>query len=215
MTRTLLNFYKNNSLLTRLHVWVRLKTCPFSLIEEFIPRKGLIIDYGCGHGVFSNILSIASAKREVYGVDMSDEKIAEAKKTLKRESGVRFSTDCNVDGLIKNASGVAIVDVLYYLSHREHLEILKMFYDNLRPETTLVIKDQNKSFSIKYLLLYLQEFLAVKVFGITKAKGLHFFTKEYLSALLNDIGFAVKTADISRGYFYPHLVFICKKRQKI
>ena len=52
-----MDIYKYSSLLTRLHVWIRVKTCPFLEIEKLIPKDGQIIDYGCGHGVFSHILS--------------------------------------------------------------------------------------------------------------------------------------------------------------
>jgi len=205
------NLYKRAGLLTRLHILVRLKTCPFLIIERYLPKKGLIIDYGCGQGIFSHILSLLSPERKIHGIDLSESKIKEAQKPKRSDRNLQFSADCNISGLLKSVSGVAIIDVLSYLPHQERLDLLKMFYEKLEPGAVLVIKDQNQDSRLKFPFLYLQEFLAVKVLRITESKGLYFFGKDYLRELLGNIGFSVETLDISRGYLYPHQVFICKK----
>lgn len=208
-----MDVYKSSSLLTRLHVLIRINTCPFLAVEKFIPKDGRIIDYGCGYGIFSHILAITSPERKTYGVDISEKKIKEGKKSLSTEKGVIFSTDCDIIDLVKGASGMVMIDLLCYFSHKERVQTLKMFYDNMTIDTVLVIKDQNRSFSLKYLFLCLQEFLAVKVFKITEATMLSFFTKRYLLTLLDDIGFTAQSMDLSKHYFYPHVLFVCKKKK--
>lgn len=205
------SLYKDMSFLTRLHIWLRLRTCPFLIVEKYIPKKGLIIDYGCGQGIFSHILSLLSPERKIHGVDISKSKIKVALKSLKDDQGERFFADCNIGGILGSASGVAIMDVLCYLPHQERRDLLEMFCEKMKSGAVLIIKDQNKDSLFKFLFLYLQEILAVKVLKITKSKGLYFFDKDYLLRLLRDIGFSVETLDISKGYLYPHRVFICKK----
>lgn len=207
----ILKIYRNNSMLTRLHVWVRFKTCPFLSIEEFIPQKGMIIDYGCGHGVFSHILSIMSPERDVYGIDMSKEKIEEAKKSEEKNSRVSFSNDSNSDNLIKQADAIAIVDVLCYFSDADRKKAIKRFYEILKKDAVLVIKDIDSSFSLKYFWLYVQEFLAVKICGITKARLLNFFKAKNFVMFLEEVGFKVQIVDLSRHYLYPHVAFVCRK----
>ena len=34
--------------LTRGHIYIRYKTCPFGKIEAYIPKEGKILDLGCG-----------------------------------------------------------------------------------------------------------------------------------------------------------------------
>ena len=205
------SLYKKAGLLTRLHVCIRLKTSPFLIIEKHLPREGLIIDYGCGHGVFSHLLSLLSPERRIYGVDLSEAKIKEAGRTLKHGDRVSFCADCNIWQILREANTAVIIDVLSYLTHQERLELLKNFYNNLKSGAILVIKDQNKELSPKFLFLYLQEILAIKIFKITESKGLYSFNKEYLSELLKGIGFNVEVQDLSKGYLYPHVAFICRK----
>lgn len=214
MVKRLMDIYKHHSLLARLHVWIRVNTCPFFAVEKFIPKKGRIIDYGCGHGVFSHILSLTSPDREVYGIDISKRKIEEARKTIANNGRIKFLDDVKIDNLIEKADCITILDVLCYFSDKERRELLKKFYKILKPKAKLIIKDMRKSFSIKYAWLYLQEFVAIKIFGITKASSLNFFTVKHLSRLLIDIGFNVRVIDMERKYLYPHVAFICRKRIK-
>lgn len=210
--KDILNIYRNNSLFTRLHIWVRFKTCPFLLIEKFVPREGLIIDYGCGHGIFTHILSMLSPLREVYGFDISCAKLKEANKSVAKESRINFLNNIEkVESLIKKANCITMLDVLAYFPGDIREDMLRRFYDNLRPGSILIIKDIQKTFSMKYGWLYLQEKVAVKFLKITEAASLNFLNIEYLSNLLKKIGFNVRVIDLHSRYLYPHAVYICNK----
>ena len=47
----------------------------YSRIESLVPRKGLIIDLGCGYGFFPNLLAYLSQERKIVGVELSKRKI--------------------------------------------------------------------------------------------------------------------------------------------
>jgi len=207
----ILNIYRHNTLFDRLHVWIRFKTCPFLAIERFIPKTGMIIDYGCGHGIFSHILSMMSADRIVYGVDASISKIEAAKKTVTQENNLKFLNNTDIDSLIKVADCIALLDVICYFSKREQENILRRFYQHLKQGAILIIKDINKEFSLKFIWLYLQEIIAVKILKITQGSYLNFLNAGYLSNLLKDIGFEVNMVKLDKNYLYPHIAFICKK----
>ncbi len=207
----ILNIYRHNTLLTRLHVWIRFKSCPFLTIERIIPKAGMIIDYGCGHGIFSHILSRMSADRMVYGIDASISKIEEAKKTLTQEKNLKFLNDTDIDSLIKVADCIALLDVICYFSKKEQEHILRKFYQHLKQGAILIIKDINKEFSLKFIWLYLQEIIADKILKITQGSYLNFLNADYLSNLLRDIGLEVNMVKLDKNYLYPHIAFICKK----
>jgi 2-polyprenyl-3-methyl-5-hydroxy-6-metoxy-1,4-benzoquinol methylase len=209
--RDILNIYRHNTLLGRLHVWIRFKTCPFLTIERLIPKAGVIIDYGCGHGIFSHILSMMSADRMVYGIDASISKIEEAKKTLLNENNLKFLNNTDIDSLIKVADCIALLDVICYFSKREQENILRKFYQHLKQGAILIIKDINKEFSLKFIWLSLQEIIAVKILKITQGSCLNFLNTSYLSNLLKDIGFEVNMVKLDKNYLYPHIALICKK----
>src|SRR3989344_947671 len=44
---------------------------PLVQIETLIPNKGLIVDLGCGYGIFSHYIGIAESKRIVLGFDLN------------------------------------------------------------------------------------------------------------------------------------------------
>jgi methylase of polypeptide subunit release factors len=62
----------------RWHVAGRLRLCPFERLAAFVPLAGLIVDLGCGHGVFARALALESSKRCVVGVEPSAHKLAAA-----------------------------------------------------------------------------------------------------------------------------------------
>jgi 2-polyprenyl-6-hydroxyphenyl methylase/3-demethylubiquinone-9 3-methyltransferase len=208
----ILNIYKSSGIFTRLHIWVRYNTCPFLAIEEFVPREGLILDYGCGYGIFSHILSLLSPSRKICGFDIDGLKIKEAKKTIVAYGCNVFLSDKNgIENIIKTSDCITILDVLCYFSDRDRKDLLRYLYRTLKNGATLIIKDIEKKPSIKYIWLYLQELFALKLFNITQANLLNFFSADCLSKLLKDIGFKVQMIDISKNYFYPHILFACKK----
>lgn len=208
----IIDIYRKSSFLIRAYIWVRYKTCPFLDIERFIPREGLIIDYGCGHGVFSHILSILSCKREIYGFDISKTRIEEAKKTISIDRKISFSSDKNkIEDIIKISDCIVMLDVICYFPNQEREEILKSFYKNLKEGSILIIKDVQKKLSIKYFWNYIQEIIAVKIIKITEADSLNFFNCEYMHNLIKDVGFKVKVVDISKNYLYPHILYLCTK----
>lgn len=204
--------YRRSNFLIKIYTWIRYITCPFLRIEQFVPKKGLIIDYGCGYGIFSNILSILSREREIYGFDISQTRIEEAEKIITKDKKINFLSDKNkIEALIKISDCVTMIDVICYFPEHEKEKILKSVYNNFKAGSILIIKDIQKKISIKYFWNYIQEIFAVKIIKITKADSLNFFNSEYMCNLLQNIGFKVRVVDISKNYLYPHILYFCTK----
>ena len=62
----------------RAHLAIRYRLCPFKAIAEHVPRSGDLLEFGCGHGLFSIFLAAESASRRVFGCDIDRAKIAVA-----------------------------------------------------------------------------------------------------------------------------------------
>src|SRR5262249_55591634 len=70
--------YSRSSWAVRLHLAGRWRTCPFPAVEEAVPRRGTILDAGCGHGLFTLYLERRSAERRLAGVDIDARKLPDA-----------------------------------------------------------------------------------------------------------------------------------------
>ena len=210
MYRYLLQAYKKANLGTRLHVFLRYRTCPFLEIEAHVPKSGLIVDFGCGHGIFSHILVKKSSLRQVIAYDISSLKIREAKKSLMPQERIAF-TQVFEESTVRQADSIVMLDVACYFSDSERGKLLQNIYADLKKGAVLIIKDVCREFSWKYAWVYLQEMIAVKLLKLTEASQLNFYKEETFSSLLRKIGFSVQVLDLDKGYGYPHKAFICTK----
>ncbi len=210
MYRYILKVYKKANLGTRFHVFLRYRTCPFLEIEAYVPKRGIIIDFGCGHGIFSHILAGKSSLRQVVAYDISSHRIREAKKSLMPKERIAF-TQVFEEGYLRQADSIVMLDVACYLSDSERALLLQDFYANLKKGAVLIIKDACQEFSWKYAWTYLQEMIMVKLLKVTEAGQLNFYKEGAFSSLLRKIGFCVQVLDLNKGYCYPHKAFICTK----
>lgn len=213
--KKLREFYKEASFRKKIYNFIRIKTCPFEAIQEFVPQDGTIVDMGCGTGFFLNIISLDNKRRELLGFDVDRRKINVALRSTKGRNNIKFSVADIINkefNLPLKTKCITLIDVLYYLDFTQKRELLAKCYRALDGEGVIIIKDINKEASLKFLWTFLQEFLAVKVFHITVADGLYFEGRENSVSLLKESGFVVKTFDLNRRYFYPHILYVGKKQ---
>ena len=80
--KRLYQIYKDTGIFNRIYVKIKIRICPFLKLEEFVPKKGRIIDLGCGVGLFANIMALGSRERIIEASDISRRKIDVAEKTI-------------------------------------------------------------------------------------------------------------------------------------
>jgi len=64
-------------------IYFRYFHAPYKLTERLVPKKGKIMDLGCGYGFFANLLGLSSPEREVLGVELSARKLQYADRGIK------------------------------------------------------------------------------------------------------------------------------------
>lgn len=206
--------YKRAGLKVRIYNFIRFKSLPFNTIEGFIPKEGEVIDLGCGTGLFLNLLRLNSNHRLLLGFDVDERKIRVAIESSRNDKNIIFQKiDINnIDFSSLNVKCITIIDVLYLLNAHRKKALLDKCFTALSVGGTLLIKDVNKSLSPKFLWTFLQEFLAIKIFRITTADGLYCENRQKYLSRLREAGFTVtKDIDLSKGYLYPHILYVCQK----
>ena len=74
-----------------------------------------MLDVGCGHGLFGNLLALESAERQVVGVDPMDSKIAVAQRVAAPLPNARYAVGSAADVTDGPYDVITILDVLYLL----------------------------------------------------------------------------------------------------
>lgn len=208
---TVLRLYGKAPLAARLHLLTRYLTCPARRIEELVPRTGRILEIGCGHGLFTNMMAVASAGRVLTGIDIDGKKIRIAAGTEGEGRGVTFR---EIDFLRLEEGpfdSIVVIDVLYLIPYEKQEEILRRCRDLLVDGGLLVIKTMAARPRLKYAVNVLQEFISVRLAGITRGEGLFFRPAGEFKSLLEEIGFEARIVPMHRGYTHPHCCIVCRK----
>jgi len=212
-------FFACLPLLWRLHQSGRLLLMPFRRLFPYLPEKkangepSVLLDLGCGHGVFLALAKHIRPDIEVVGLDLSSEKVAAAR--------LAFSTaHCPVRELAvmdiadfpkQSVDVITILDVLYLVPLPQWDNILRKCYECLKPGGRLLLKEMDRSVRFKFATLCLEETLAVKILGLTLGKNFTFPPAQEISLRAERAGFRVQQVPIHRGYAVPHTLWVGSK----
>ena len=188
----------------KLYFALRFLVCPFRRVESVVPSSGVIVDIGCGYGLFANLLAVRSGARYVIGCDPDVSRIGIAGSSVGRRSNVSFSV--SKDGAaLPCCDAVTLVDVLHHIAPGPRLKLLKEIFRQLRPGGDLVIKDIDKTPRAKYLWNYLHDF------AMTRGAPCHFLANFQMCRLLEEVGFLVVAEPLKTRDPYPHILYRCTK----
>lgn len=204
--------YDQAPLLVQVFVRGRAFLSDLPFVEGYVPKQGFVVDLGCGHGLFANLLVEASPRRRVLGVDSDARKIAAAKWT--EHEGLRFELGDVVSEPPPPCDCVSIVDVLYLLPFEEQEKVLEHCAAAL-PEGGLVIaKAQEARADPRYLLTYGQELVTTRL-GLTGgARGRFYFAeRDEALAMFGRAGFAAEAIDMP-GRPYTDVLYIGRRKPR-
>ncbi len=117
----------------------------YTQYEKLLPRKGFIVDLGCGYGAMSYMLSATSADRKVLGVDYDAEKIRLAQHSYSKNSSIEFMSADIRTFEIPNADAFIISDVLHYIDYEHQRNIINTCISNLSKGGVFIIRDGDSS----------------------------------------------------------------------
>lgn len=177
-------------------------------IERYVPAKGTIVDLGCGHGLFANLMALRSPARRVIGIDPSPAKIELARATVGNRTNIEFIFGSVAD-FDAECDAITIVDVLYLVPREEQYRILCECRRRLREGGTLIWKAQERRPRWKFAWTYLQELIATSA-GLTLAGTgrLVFMSREEALNALEIAGFEARAIGISSHRPYPDILYL-------
>ena len=196
--------YPSPSSWVKLYFAQRFLVCPFRRVESAVPKSGVVVDIGCGHGVFANLLAVRSGARHVIGCDIDAARINVARSSVGGRNNIYFSVSNDV-ATLPSCDAVTLLDVLHHVAPDVRLRLLQEVFQKLSPGGELVIKDIDKAPRFKYLWNYLHDCV------MTQGKPCYYLGKLEMRRLLEEIGFVVVPEPLETHGPYPHILYRCTK----
>jgi 2-polyprenyl-3-methyl-5-hydroxy-6-metoxy-1,4-benzoquinol methylase len=203
--------YGGEPLATRLHTAIRWRSCPFEALVAHVPRKGRVLEVGCGHGLLATTLALDSPHRSVVGTDVDGEKIAAAQRAGNGLDNLSFAPAEPGELPAGPWDAVVIVDVLYLIDRDGERQLLERLADDLVPGGVLLVKEMATTPGWKFRWMAAQERLAVQVLGITAGHDLTFVPPDELAGWLTDSGLEVEHHRLDRRSLHPHHLVLARK----
>lgn len=188
------SLYSGAGISTKFFLFLRILLTPYQKMGNELPKKGRILDQGCGHGLFSVQLALSSKDRVVVGIDHDEKRIDLANSVAKKISNLEFhkgSFAISYEDRAQTFEGVALIDVLHYFSKEDQLSILKNAYEVLKPGGTVVFREVNPNAGFISKINFLWEKIAT-FSKFTKSKNevnLTFRLPNDWEKLLTEAGF--------------------------
>jgi 2-polyprenyl-3-methyl-5-hydroxy-6-metoxy-1,4-benzoquinol methylase len=203
--------YRAAPILARTLVHGRAFLSDLAFVDRYVPRHGFIVDLGCGHGLFANLLAEASENRRVLGIDNDERKIEIARATVQGREELRFEVGDIVHEAPPKCDAVTIIDVLYLLAPSDQEAVLRKAAGALVENAPLVVKAQERSLSPRYALTYAQELVATAL-GVTRgsARRFHFLARDQAVAMFERAGFLIDVIDMPARP-YTDVVYLARK----
>lgn len=195
------------SLFSKIRFW----DAPYFEVEALVPQKGYIVDIGCGEGIFSNFIALASSKRKVLGIEIDRKRLEDADRGLKNTS---FVWGDATKFKFKDADCVILFHLLHHLpSYEDQEKTLKLCYNGLKKGGKLIIVEIDIKPIFKYLLSWLTDhFLVPVLFESRIYSPIYFRKKNEWIKLLRNYGLDVFTRPLDKGKPFSHITFVCTKK---
>jgi len=182
--KALFHLYNQFGLFTGIWTVIRVFILPYKKIEELIPKKGSVIDIGCGNGGFTNYLSYRSPQRRITGVDLSKKRISLAKKSVGTRKNITFLHGNAVTIKLPKTDCYLVVDVLHHIPYKGQELLLTFLAKQLRNNSRLIIKEVDPLNRLPFLFGHIIEKILYPketIYERTKQEWIQLFVKLGLS----------------------------------
>lgn len=196
---------------SKLFAKIRIWDAPLEIIEKTIPKRGLIVDLGCGDGLIANYLALSESSRKIIGIEINPSRVKEAQKGVKNTQFLKGDI-LKMD--FPQADIILLVHVLHHLSsYKDQAKLISRCKDKLKDDGSLIVVEIKERPVIKLLLTWV---IDVFVFPILFEKKLFNFKIFYRSekgwkTFLADAGFSVKVIQAHKNKPFSHLILYCQR----
>lgn len=193
------------SMLSKMYFFLRLMIVPIFDIDNVLPKKGTILDIGCGNGPMSLYLSLSSKARKVIGWDIDKKRLDVGKLASVSLKNMTFEKNNAVTNDYGQINAVMASDFLHHIPYN-HQEIVVRKISKILPKKGIfLIKEVDKSDIPRYFGSFFFDHL------LYPKDVIYFRSKKEWIDLLKKNGLSVSVKKTLFWFPASTTLFICKK----
>jgi len=204
----LFRMYKKSGARALLYTIIKWGLTPFEEMERHVPGQGLVLDLGCGNGLFSNYLAVRSPDRKVVGIDSSGARINTAQ-SVARDNGYTNISFCRRDVQGFNVSlckCVILSDFLHHISYADQEDLVKRSFTGLEKGGVIIIKEIDRRPRHKFIFSFIVDYL------LNIGSNLYHRDTVDFQRMLAEIGFTdISAIPLSRHLPFSNVLYIGRK----
>jgi 2-polyprenyl-3-methyl-5-hydroxy-6-metoxy-1,4-benzoquinol methylase len=178
-------------------------------IGQYLPEDGVVLDIGCGFGLFSLYYAATGPRRVVHGIDVSVRRIGVARRAAARLGlqNANYET-----GDARDFKGTGEVSAAYMLDIVHHVPpasvppLLRALRRSLPVGGRLLVKDVDDRPAPKRWFTWMLDK------AMAPTAPVHYWSSEALAGALGEAGFEVHRHLMVDLLPYPHILYICQAR---
>lgn len=197
---------KKIGFIDKLKISYRPMVCPFDDLLDIIPEQESVFDIGCGSGMFLSLVATYKNPEKVYGIEIDDKLIENAKKIFKNINVPSEFKKYNGNTLpqeINSYKYIVLIDVLHHIPKQNQFSFLKNIYDMMNEESILIIKDIDRKNPLHYWNKIHDMIFSGEIGNEPNSLE--------LQNELTNMGFKEITKSYRTMLLYPHFTLICQK----
>lgn len=191
---------------------IRIWDAPYEVIDKIVPKKGIIVDLGCGDGLLANYIATSRPKTKVFGIDLNRERIKEAEKCVKN---TKFVYGDILKKEIPKADVILVIHVFHHLTSKKAQEkLIEECYTKLKKSGKLIVAEVAEKPFLKYQFSWFTDHVIVPILFESKLYNPDIFFRrvDEWQKLFDKLGFNHKSIKADKSKPFSHVVFECTKK---
>lgn len=204
-----LDLYKDSEffdLFSLIRVW----DSPFEEVNKVVPKKGRIIDLGCGDGALTNYLAISSNERRLTGIEINNDRVVDAYKGLKNTT---FRKGDITRKRYTQSDGFVLMHVLHHLpSKDDQIKVLKKLKKSLSKNGAIVVVEIVEKPFIKYAFTWLTDAFIVPILFESSPYDFNFHYRKNIEwqTVFKELDFKYKINKADKNKPFSHIIYTLK-----
>jgi SAM-dependent methyltransferase len=172
-----------------------------------LPRKGTLVDLGCGRGILFAALEEAGTSLRLVGIERGA--TAEVARRVLGSRAEILRADLR-GATIPQCDAITVIDVLHYLGFRSQADLIHRAVVALRPGGVLLVREADAGAGWKFVSVRVAERLAAILRG-HPLQTLRYRSQGEWGALLRGAGLSVWARPMGEGTPFANILLVGKK----